>query len=143
MESTARRNWLRTDSQLVRVEEPSVPFDLSKLVFASSLGSHCEREHSPIEVGFSAPTIASTSASSSTDNMGDGSIQALEIEKMVGRIVIASLEKLLRSDKGKDHVVIEDDENKEEFEKKEQVDDTWQDEEFFTRNVTTKKAKKI
>ncbi|KDP27117.1 hypothetical protein JCGZ_22026 [Jatropha curcas] len=72
--------------------------------------------------------------------MGDSSIPASEIEKLVERIVAASLEKLLCSDKGKDHVVVEDKENKEEFEKKEQANETWQDEEFFAKKLSNQKA---
>ncbi|KDP34626.1 hypothetical protein JCGZ_11149 [Jatropha curcas] len=49
--------------------------------------------------------------------MGDTSILVIEIEP-VEKIVAASLEKLLRSDKGKDHLVIEDDEAKGESERK-------------------------
>ncbi|KDP27387.1 hypothetical protein JCGZ_20211 [Jatropha curcas] len=73
--------------------------------------------------------------------MGDSSISIFEIEKLVEKIVAASLEKLLRTDRGKDHVVIEDDEAKGESEKKEHVDDTWQDEEFFAKEVPIKKSK--
>ncbi|KDP20211.1 hypothetical protein JCGZ_10639 [Jatropha curcas] len=72
--------------------------------------------------------------------MDDSSILILKIERLVEKIVVASSGKLLQSDKGKDHMVIEDDEAKGEFEKKDQVADTWQDEEFLAKKVTTKKA---
>ncbi|KDP44299.1 hypothetical protein JCGZ_19166 [Jatropha curcas] len=67
--------------------------------------------------------------------MSDSSILISEIKKLIEKIVAANLEKLLWSDKGKDHVVIEDDEAKEEFKKKEQVDDTWQDKKFFAKKI--------
>ncbi|KDP30101.1 hypothetical protein JCGZ_18233 [Jatropha curcas] len=58
---------------------------------------------------------------------------------MIERIVAASLKKLLRTDNGKEQVVIEDDEAKGESERKEHVDDTWQGEEFF-KKMFAKKA---
>ncbi|KDP33121.1 hypothetical protein JCGZ_13568 [Jatropha curcas] len=70
--------------------------------------------------------------------MGDSSILISKFEKLVEKIVASSLEKLLQSNKGKDHMVIEDDKVKGESEKKEQVDYTWQDEAFFTKKVSTK-----
>ncbi|KDP21555.1 hypothetical protein JCGZ_03663 [Jatropha curcas] len=72
--------------------------------------------------------------------MGDTSIPVSGIEKIVEKIVAGSLEKLLLSDKGKDHVIVEDDEAKGESERKEDMDDTWQDEEFFAKKIPTKKA---
>ncbi|KDP24874.1 hypothetical protein JCGZ_25138 [Jatropha curcas] len=51
--------------------------------------------------------------------MGDISIPASKVEKMVKKIVAANLEKLLRSDKGKVHVVhVEDEEIKRELKRK-------------------------
>ncbi|KDP27659.1 hypothetical protein JCGZ_20007 [Jatropha curcas] len=58
---------------------------------------------------------------------------------MIERIVATSLEKFLCSDKGKEHVNVQDNEKKGESEKKEQVDETWQDEEFFAKKVINKK----
>ncbi|KDP27729.1 hypothetical protein JCGZ_19706 [Jatropha curcas] len=52
---------------------------------------------------------------------------------MIEKILASSLEKLMKSDKGKEQVVREDEEAKDESEKKEHVDDTWQDEEFFKK----------
>ncbi|KDP21556.1 hypothetical protein JCGZ_03664 [Jatropha curcas] len=72
--------------------------------------------------------------------MGDGSIPTFELKKMIERIVISSLEKLLHSDKGKEHVNIKYDEKKGELEKKEQANETWQDEESFTKKVTNKNS---
>ncbi|KDP30736.1 hypothetical protein JCGZ_15537 [Jatropha curcas] len=72
--------------------------------------------------------------------MGDVSIPTSELEKMRERIVTTSLKKFLCSDKGKEHVKVKDDENKGELEKKEQSDETWQDEEFFAKKEIKKKA---
>ncbi|KDP27674.1 hypothetical protein JCGZ_19566 [Jatropha curcas] len=64
-----------------------------------------------------------------------------EVEKMIEKIVAFSLEKLLHSDKGKEKVVIEDDERaKDKSEKREHVNYTWQDDEFF-KKTSAKKAK--
>ncbi|KDP23100.1 hypothetical protein JCGZ_00526 [Jatropha curcas] len=52
---------------------------------------------------------------------------------MVERVVVASLEKLLPFNKGKEHVVVEDEQNKGESKRKEQADEIWQDEEFFAK----------
>ncbi|KDP24271.1 hypothetical protein JCGZ_26624 [Jatropha curcas] len=71
--------------------------------------------------------------------MAKSSIPVSEIEKMIEKIVASSLKKLIRSDKGKEQVVIEDEKAKDEFEKKEHIDDTWQDEEFF-KKMSAKKA---
>ncbi|KDP33077.1 hypothetical protein JCGZ_13614 [Jatropha curcas] len=61
--------------------------------------------------------------------MVEPNIPVSEIEKMIEKIVVASLEKLMRSDREKKKVVIEDDEEaKNESEKKERVDYTSQDE---------------
>ncbi|KDP35449.1 hypothetical protein JCGZ_10832 [Jatropha curcas] len=117
-------NWLRTVNCLVIVEEPSIPFDLSESVSASSLGSDFEIENSSVRADLLAYIAASTT-STSTDKMGDSSIPISEIGNLVEKIVAASLEKLLQVDKAKDHVVIEDDKAKGESEKKEQMDDTW------------------
>ncbi|KDP24237.1 hypothetical protein JCGZ_26642 [Jatropha curcas] len=71
--------------------------------------------------------------------MGDRSILASKLEKMIERIVASSLKEFLCFDKGKEHVNIEDDENKGESEKEELGDETWQDEVFFAKRVTNKK----
>ncbi|KDP29966.1 hypothetical protein JCGZ_19111 [Jatropha curcas] len=63
-----------------------------------------------------------------------------KLEEMNERVVASNLEKLFRSDKGNEHVNVEDDENKGESEKKEQANETWQDEEFFAKKVINKKA---
>ncbi|KDP24399.1 hypothetical protein JCGZ_26605 [Jatropha curcas] len=89
------------------------------------MGSRIEIQHFP------AQAVLSVLTSTSIDKMVEPSIPIYDIEKMVEKIVATSLEKLLRSDKGKEQVVIEDDEAKGESERKEQVDDTWQDEELF------------
>ncbi|KDP34435.1 hypothetical protein JCGZ_12795 [Jatropha curcas] len=73
--------------------------------------------------------------------MVEPSIPVSEIEKMIEKIVAYSLEKLLRSDKDKEQVVIEDEEAKVESERKQHVDDTWQDEEFFSKKMPTKRSK--
>ncbi|KDP24722.1 hypothetical protein JCGZ_25713 [Jatropha curcas] len=99
-------SWLRADNRLVRVEEPSTPSDLPDLVPTSSLGSRTEIENFLIQAKLS------VSASTLVDNMGTTSVPMLDIEKMIEKIVAASLEKLLRSDKGKEQVIIEDDEAK-------------------------------
>ncbi|KDP47097.1 hypothetical protein JCGZ_03905 [Jatropha curcas] len=57
--------------------------------------------------------------------MAKTSVPLSDIEKMIEKIVSTSLEKLLLTDKGKEQVVIEDEEPKVESEKKEHVDDTW------------------
>ncbi|KDP27445.1 hypothetical protein JCGZ_19806 [Jatropha curcas] len=57
--------------------------------------------------------------------MGERSNPVSKIEKMVKKIVAACLE---------------DDEAKGESKRKEQMDDTWQDEEFFTKKMPTKKT---
>ncbi|KDP44565.1 hypothetical protein JCGZ_22147 [Jatropha curcas] len=72
--------------------------------------------------------------------MGETSIPVSNIEKVMEKIVAASLDKLLRSDKDKDHAIVEDDEAKGKSERKEQLDDIWQDEEFFTMKMPTKKV---
>ncbi|KDP24254.1 hypothetical protein JCGZ_26711 [Jatropha curcas] len=52
--------------------------------------------------------------------MAEPSVPLSEMEKMIERIVASSIEKLMRSDKGKEKMVIEDDEEaKGEFEKME------------------------
>ncbi|KDP39452.1 hypothetical protein JCGZ_05327 [Jatropha curcas] len=73
--------------------------------------------------------------------MAEPSIPVFEIEKMIEKIMVASFEKLIRSDRGKEKVVIEDDkEAKDEIEEKEHVDDTWQDYELFKKiNVSPPK----
>ncbi|KDP46804.1 hypothetical protein JCGZ_10794 [Jatropha curcas] len=88
-------SWLRVNNYLVRVEEPSIPSDLSNSIFANSLGSCIEIENSPTQADFSAST------STSVDNMGETSVPISEIEKLVQKIVAAGLEKLLRLDKDK------------------------------------------
>ncbi|KDP38796.1 hypothetical protein JCGZ_05132 [Jatropha curcas] len=54
-----------------------------------------------------------------------------KLERMIEKIVADSLEKFMRFDKGKEKVIEDDEEAKDESEKKEHVDDTWQDDEFF------------
>ncbi|KDP27073.1 hypothetical protein JCGZ_22070 [Jatropha curcas] len=55
--------------------------------------------------------------------MAETSVPLSKMEKMIEKIVAASLEKFMRSDKGKEKVVIEDDEEaKDESEKREHVD---------------------
>ncbi|KDP30071.1 hypothetical protein JCGZ_18619 [Jatropha curcas] len=56
--------------------------------------------------------------------MAKPSIPVSEIEKMIEKIVAASLKRLLCSDKGKEQVVIKDEKAKVESERKEHVDDT-------------------
>ncbi|KDP20568.1 hypothetical protein JCGZ_04176 [Jatropha curcas] len=57
--------------------------------------------------------------------MAETSVPLFEMEKMIEKIVAASLEKFMRFDKGKEKVVIEDDEKaKDEFEKRVYVDGT-------------------
>ncbi|KDP32230.1 hypothetical protein JCGZ_13837 [Jatropha curcas] len=126
-------SWLRADNHLVRAEEPSTLPDLPDSVPSSSSSSHFEIEYSSVQADLS--VLASTSS----DKMAEPSIPVSEIEKMIEKIVAASLEKLLRTDKGKEQVVIEDDEAKGESERKEHIDDTWQDEEFF-KKMSAKKA---
>ncbi|KDP23154.1 hypothetical protein JCGZ_00353 [Jatropha curcas] len=68
----------------------------------------------PLQIAFQTTIDSvSASASSSTVRMGDGNIPAFEIKK----IVTTRLEKLLCSYKGKEHVNVEDDENKRRAEK--------------------------
>ncbi|KDP27094.1 hypothetical protein JCGZ_20318 [Jatropha curcas] len=126
-------SWLRTDSQLIRVEEPSTPFDLSSAASSSPLGSRFEIENS---LGQKHSLVL---VSTSADKMTELSIHVSKIEKMIEKIVACSLEKLMRSDKGKEQVVIEDEEAKDEFDKMEHIDDTWQDEYFF-KKMSAKKA---
>ncbi|KDP30150.1 hypothetical protein JCGZ_18111 [Jatropha curcas] len=97
-------SWLRADSRLIRVEEPSTPSDLPSLISPNSLGSLFEIECSPIQ------TNLSILACTLTDKMAEPSIPVSEIEKMIEKIVATSFEKLMISDKGKEKVVIEDDE---------------------------------
>ncbi|KDP45130.1 hypothetical protein JCGZ_17462 [Jatropha curcas] len=126
--------WLRMDSHLVRVEEPSIPYDLLDSV-DSSLGSCFEIENFQVQVDFQLQPLLLLLFLLLT--LVKVAFRFSEIEKLVEKIVAASLEKLLQSDKdkGKDHMVIEDDEAKGEFEGKEHVHDTWQDEEFFAKKV--------
>ncbi|KDP29304.1 hypothetical protein JCGZ_19460 [Jatropha curcas] len=64
--------------------------------------------------------------------MAETNVPLSEMERIIEKIVADSLEKFVRFDKGKKKVVIEDDEEaKDKSEKKEHVDDTWQDDEFF------------
>ncbi|KDP39820.1 hypothetical protein JCGZ_04919 [Jatropha curcas] len=56
--------------------------------------------------------------------MVEPSIPVSEIKKMIKKIVVASLEKFIRFDKGKEKVVVKDDEEaKDESKKKEHVDE--------------------
>ncbi|KDP30283.1 hypothetical protein JCGZ_17153 [Jatropha curcas] len=112
-------NWLRSDNWLIKVEEPLTPFDLIDYAPSNSLGSRFEIEHFPIQKDLQ--VLASTSA----DKMVKPRIPISEIEKMIEKIMATSLEKLLQTDKGKEQVVIEDDEVKGESERKENFDDTW------------------
>ncbi|KDP41090.1 hypothetical protein JCGZ_03220 [Jatropha curcas] len=92
----------------------------------SPLGSRFKIESSSVQVDFSASTFTSS------NRMRETNVPLSDIEKMIEKIVAANLEKLMRSNKGKEKVVIEDDkEAKDESEKREHVDDTWQDDEFF------------
>ncbi|KDP35073.1 hypothetical protein JCGZ_11025 [Jatropha curcas] len=111
-------NWLRMDSRLA-------PIVYRGLSVTSRFPT-------------STTVSASASASSSIEKMGDGNIPTFEIEKMVEKLVVASLKRFLRFDKGKDHVIMEDEENQGEAEKKEQADKMWQDDVFFAKKVTTK-----
>ncbi|KDP26272.1 hypothetical protein JCGZ_22439 [Jatropha curcas] len=118
-------SWLSTYSRLIRVEEPSTPSDLPSSVSSSPSGSHFKIECSSVRTD-------SVLTSASTDKMVKTSVPLFELEKMIKKIVAASLEKFMRSDQGKEKVVIEDgEEAMDESEKREHVDDTWQDDEFF------------
>ncbi|KDP20418.1 hypothetical protein JCGZ_06026 [Jatropha curcas] len=123
-------SWLTADNCLVRVEESSIPSDLHDSTTINSSSSRTEIEHSPVQ------TDLLVLASTSVDKMAEPSIPISKIEK----IVAASLEKLLRSDRGKEQVVIEDEEAKVESERKEPVDDTWQDEEFSSKKMPRRKS---
>ncbi|KDP45539.1 hypothetical protein JCGZ_18776 [Jatropha curcas] len=72
--------------------------------------------------------------------MFEPSVPLFEMEKMIEKKVASSLMELIRSDKGKEKVVIEDDkEAKGESVKKGHIDDTWQDDEFF-KKMSAKRA---
>ncbi|KDP36498.1 hypothetical protein JCGZ_09343 [Jatropha curcas] len=112
-------SWSRTNSWLIKIEEPSTPSDLPSSASSSPLGFCFEIENSPVR------TDSPISASTIADRMAKSSVHLSEMEKMMQRIVASSLEKLMRFDKGKEKVVIEDDgEAKGESEKKEHVDNT-------------------
>ncbi|KDP26279.1 hypothetical protein JCGZ_22303 [Jatropha curcas] len=82
-------SWLRADNRPVRVEEPSTPSDLPNTAPASSSGSRFEIDYSLVQ------TDLSVLASTSIDKMTEPSIPIVEMEKMIEKIVAASLEKLL------------------------------------------------
>ncbi|KDP29465.1 hypothetical protein JCGZ_19294 [Jatropha curcas] len=103
-------------------------------VLTSSLGSLTEIGNFLVQADLS------VLASIFVDSMGEPSVPVSEIEKMVKKIVAANLEKLLGSNKGKEQVIIEDDEAESESERKEHMDDTWQDKELFAKKMPTKKT---
>ncbi|KDP27388.1 hypothetical protein JCGZ_20212 [Jatropha curcas] len=95
-------------------------------------GSRFKIEYSPVQTDLS--VLASTSA----DKMAKTSVPLSDIEKMIEKMVASSLKKLLQTDNGKEQVVIEDEEPGVEFERKEHIDDTWQNEVFFLKEPTDK-----
>ncbi|KDP30676.1 hypothetical protein JCGZ_15551 [Jatropha curcas] len=88
-QSSIKSQLVKSGNHLVRVEEPSTLSDLPDSTITNSLGPCFEIEYSPVQ------TDLSLLASTSIDKMAEPSISVFENEKMIGKIVVASLEKLL------------------------------------------------